>query len=144
MTISLKLIVSCDILGLEDSFQGTDFGLAFSTACQYALTNEKVCKGFKYVFVKTTQSDIYKCINWSKKLRKGKQEWNKACANLNILFKKNILVKNKVIVKKLIFLVIIVFVKILLQCTYWSFVVFFAGLPTKTLFFKRFYSLRML
>ncbi len=144
MTISLKLIVSCDILGLEDSFEGTYFGLAFSTACQYALTNEKVCKGFKYVFVKTTQSDIYKCIIWSKKLGKGKQEWNKACANLNILFKKNILVKNKVIVKNLIFLVIIIFVKILLQCTYWSFVVFFAGLPTKTLFFKRFYSLRML
>jgi hypothetical protein len=46
MTTSLKLIVSCDILGLVDSFQGTYFGLAFSKACQYALIDEFFWKGF--------------------------------------------------------------------------------------------------
>jgi hypothetical protein len=32
MTIALKSIVSCDMLGLEESFQGTCFGHAFSKA----------------------------------------------------------------------------------------------------------------
>jgi hypothetical protein len=44
MSTTLKSIVSCDILGLEESFQGTCFGHAFSKACQYATTKEKVCK----------------------------------------------------------------------------------------------------
>ncbi len=83
MTTTLKLVVSCDILGLVDNLQGGYFGHAFSKACQYASIDEKNCKGFKYVFVKTTQFDIKKCIIWSKKLRKGIQEWNKVCANLN-------------------------------------------------------------
>jgi hypothetical protein len=30
------------------------------------------------LFVKFAQLDLYKCITWPKKLRKGKQEWNKA------------------------------------------------------------------
>ncbi len=32
MTTSLKSIISCDMLGLEESFQGTCFGHAFSKA----------------------------------------------------------------------------------------------------------------
>jgi hypothetical protein len=44
LTVALKSIVSCDVLGLEENFQGTCFGHAFSKACQYATTNEKVCK----------------------------------------------------------------------------------------------------
>jgi hypothetical protein len=42
---SLKSIISCDVLGLEESFQRTCFGHTFSKACQYAITNDKVCKG---------------------------------------------------------------------------------------------------
>jgi hypothetical protein len=38
MTTTLKSIVSCDMLGLEEKFQGTYFGHAFSKACQYATT----------------------------------------------------------------------------------------------------------
>ncbi len=38
MTTTLKSIVSYDMLGLEESFQGTCFGHAFSKACQYATT----------------------------------------------------------------------------------------------------------
>jgi hypothetical protein len=44
MTTTLKSIVSCDMLGLEESFQGICFGHAFFKACQYATTKEKVCK----------------------------------------------------------------------------------------------------
>jgi hypothetical protein len=44
MTTILKSIVSCDMLGLEENFQGTCFGHAFSKACQYATTKEKFAK----------------------------------------------------------------------------------------------------
>jgi hypothetical protein len=44
MITTLKRIVSCDMLGLEESFQGICFGHAFSKACQYATTKEKNCK----------------------------------------------------------------------------------------------------
>jgi hypothetical protein len=43
---------------------GTCFGHVFSKACQYAINDEKVCKYFKYVFIKFTQIDSQKCIIW--------------------------------------------------------------------------------
>ncbi len=44
MTTTLKSIVNCDMLGLEESFQGICFGHASSKDCQYVTTKEKVCK----------------------------------------------------------------------------------------------------
>ncbi len=41
MATTLKSVVSCDILGSEESFQGTCFGHAFSKA---ATIEEKNCK----------------------------------------------------------------------------------------------------
>ncbi len=41
MTTTLKSIVSCDMLGLEESFQDIYFGHAFFKACQYAIIKEK-------------------------------------------------------------------------------------------------------
>jgi len=58
----LKFVVKCETLGLEKSIQGTCFGHAFSRACQYATTNDKVCKNLKYVFIKYTQTYLQKCI----------------------------------------------------------------------------------
>jgi hypothetical protein len=58
MTIVLKAIVSYDILSLAESYQGTCFGHAFSKACQYFTTNEKICKNLTYVFIKITQKDL--------------------------------------------------------------------------------------
>ncbi len=52
MTIGLKSIIKCEALGLEESFHGTCFGHDFSKVCQYAISDEKVCKGFKYVSIK--------------------------------------------------------------------------------------------
>ncbi len=57
MTIALKLVVNYVVLGLVERFSETCFGHAFSKACQYA-TNEKVYKGFKYVFIKAIQGDL--------------------------------------------------------------------------------------
>ncbi len=52
MTMALKIIVNYDILGLEESFNGTCFGHVFSKTCQYATTEEKVCKNLKFVSIK--------------------------------------------------------------------------------------------
>ncbi len=62
------------MLGLE-GFQRTCFGDEFSKVCKYATTNEKVCKGLRYVFVKAAQRDLRKCILWPQKLGKGRQEY---------------------------------------------------------------------
>jgi len=58
MTTTLKSIVSCDMLGLEESLQGTCFGHAFSKACQYATIEEKVYKDLQYVSIKSAQGDL--------------------------------------------------------------------------------------
>lgn len=44
VTKFLKLVVTCEVLGLEENFQGTCFDHAFLKACQYATTNEKFTK----------------------------------------------------------------------------------------------------
>jgi len=44
VTIGLKLVVTCEVLGLGENFQGTCFDHAFLKACQYATTNEKSTK----------------------------------------------------------------------------------------------------
>jgi hypothetical protein len=58
MTIALKSIINCDVLSLEESFQGICFGHAFSKACQSTTTIEKLCKDLQYVSIKTTQRDL--------------------------------------------------------------------------------------
>jgi hypothetical protein len=49
---ALKFVVKCEALSLEEKFQGTCFGHVFSKECQYATTNDKVCKNLKYVSIK--------------------------------------------------------------------------------------------
>jgi hypothetical protein len=41
-----------------------------SKACQYVTTDEKVCKGLKYAFIKSSHKDLLKCITWAKNLAK--------------------------------------------------------------------------
>jgi len=36
------------------------------------------------MWIKNVQFDIKKCITWSKKSGKGKQQWNKACMDVGI------------------------------------------------------------
>ncbi len=49
---------SCDILSLEESYQGTFLEHAFSKACQYVIMNEIFCKNLTYVSIKTSQGDL--------------------------------------------------------------------------------------
>ncbi len=74
MIIALKFVVSCDVLSLTKSFQSSCFGHAFSKAFEYALIDEKIYKGLKYVSIKTPQFDLHKCIIWLK--NEGKVEKN--------------------------------------------------------------------
>jgi hypothetical protein len=71
MTLALKSVVSCDVLGLEESFQSTCFGHAFLKVCWYVIVDEKVCKGLWYISIKVAQGDLWKCIIWPKKIKKG-------------------------------------------------------------------------
>jgi hypothetical protein len=58
MTFAWKIVVSCDILGLEESYQGICFGHAFSRACQYVIANDKAYKDLTYVFIKIAQGNL--------------------------------------------------------------------------------------
>jgi hypothetical protein len=64
MTTTLKSFVKCEILGLDESFLGTCFGHAFPKACQYVITNEKVCKNLRFNSIKFAQLDRLRCITW--------------------------------------------------------------------------------
>ncbi len=52
MIITLRSIVTCETLGVMESFHGTYFGHAFFKACQYAIVGKKVSRGLKCVFAK--------------------------------------------------------------------------------------------
>jgi hypothetical protein len=72
MTTILKFVVDCEVLGMEESFQGTCFGHAFSKTCQYGKAKDFFGKNLKHIFIKSTQFDLQKFITWPKKYGKGK------------------------------------------------------------------------
>jgi hypothetical protein len=41
MTSAFKCVVKCEVLCLEENFQGTSSGHVFSKACQYVVDDEK-------------------------------------------------------------------------------------------------------
>jgi hypothetical protein len=63
-----------NFLCLDESFHGTCFGHVFSKTCQYAITNEKVCKNLQFISINSNQSNLQKCITWPKNLGKARQE----------------------------------------------------------------------
>jgi hypothetical protein len=58
VTITLKSIVKCEVLTLDENFQGTCFGHSFFKACENHVTNEKVYRNFRCVSIKSTQSSL--------------------------------------------------------------------------------------
>jgi hypothetical protein len=44
MTTIVKIVVDCEVLGMEDKFQSTCFGHAFFKACQYGTIKKKFVK----------------------------------------------------------------------------------------------------
>jgi hypothetical protein len=73
MTTTLKYIMNCEILGMEESVESTYFGHAFSKACQYRTIEKKVYKNLKHISIKSVKSNIQNCITWPKKSRKRKR-----------------------------------------------------------------------
>ncbi len=82
MATTLKSIVSCDILGLEEIFQGTCFGHAFSKACQHATIEGKSLQRFTICVDQICSKRFVKMNNLAKKIGNNRQEWEKACVNL--------------------------------------------------------------
>jgi len=84
LNLMIKFVVCCEILGLEESFEGYCFGHAFFKDYQYATTQDKVCKNLKDMSITFAQSNLQKCITWPKKFGKGRHEWNQACISFNL------------------------------------------------------------
>jgi hypothetical protein len=96
MTTTLKSIMRCEVLGLDENFQNTCFGIFFSKVCQYVIIDEKVCQNLKFISLKSAQLDFKKCITCFCFFEKGRHECNKACLNLNVHPRKlNILLKTR-------------------------------------------------
>jgi hypothetical protein len=94
MNITIKSIVSCDMLGLEESFRALVFGIHFPRLANMLQTQEKVCKDLRYVWIKFVQGNLQQCITKPKKIGKGRQKWENTCVNLRFLPQKlNILMK---------------------------------------------------
>ncbi|KAJ7552447.1 hypothetical protein O6H91_06G055400 [Diphasiastrum complanatum] len=80
MTNALIFVVDCEPLNLCEPYAGTCFGHVMSKCCQYATNDAKVCAGMKsMISLKEAQSSLQQTITWTKKSRKGRQEWTKAC-----------------------------------------------------------------
>ncbi len=87
MTTTQKSMVNYEVLGMEESFQGTCFGHAFFKACQYGIAEEFIYKNLKHIYFKLGQFNFQKCITWPKQFGKGRYEWIKACIILEFVLK---------------------------------------------------------
>jgi hypothetical protein len=58
VTIGLKSIVRCELIGLDESFKGICFDHVFSKAFQYVTIDEKVCTNFIFVSIKFAQLNL--------------------------------------------------------------------------------------
>ncbi len=61
ITTTLKSIVKCEVLGLDESFQ-TCFNQFFFKVCEYVTTNKKACKILWFISIKALKLDLQKCI----------------------------------------------------------------------------------
>jgi RPA family protein len=79
MAITLHSIIDYEPLNILKVYEGTCFVHVMSKACQYVTNDEKVFVWLRNISVKKTQSGLQKTISWTKKSRKGRQEWEWAC-----------------------------------------------------------------
>ncbi len=71
MATTLKSIASCDIFHLEESFQGTCFGHAFSKACQHATIKGKSLQRLTICVNQICSKRFVEMNNLTKKIWKG-------------------------------------------------------------------------
>ncbi len=79
LTIVLKSIVNCEAIDVTKSLQGKCFEHAFFKACQHSTFDEKMCKDFIYVSIKSILTYLQNYITQPKKSKKDRQEWMKIC-----------------------------------------------------------------
>jgi hypothetical protein len=60
ITTTIKYIINCEVLGMEEGLQSTCCSHAIFKACQYGTIEKKVCKNFKTIFLLSLPSLIYK------------------------------------------------------------------------------------
>jgi hypothetical protein len=53
MITTLKFVVNCEVLGLEESFNGTCFGHAFFKTYYYVIVEERECDNLKFASIKS-------------------------------------------------------------------------------------------
>lgn len=85
ITSALASVASCEVLEMDVPYAGACFGHAFSKCCEHATDNSKVCAGFRAVSLKDVQGSLQKSITWIQQTRKGRQEWEKVCAEKQLL-----------------------------------------------------------
>jgi hypothetical protein len=123
---------------MMECFQGTYFEHACSKAYQYAIVEERISRGLKYVSLKFAQANLQKCITWPKQSRKGKDEWMKSYIIIGFMLRKlNILIKTKASYFVLIVLIIIVLNSCTPKCCFLINNVNCLGLQTKCSCFKK-------
>lgn len=91
MITTLKLIASCEVLGLEFFFERICFGHAFLKACQYVTTTIKFAKTWNMYLSSYTIIFLNNPLN-PKKSRKIKQELNRTCVNFGLMPRKLLLI----------------------------------------------------
>jgi len=79
MAVALQSIVDYEPLKLLKVYEGTCFRHVMFKVCQYVTNDDKISIGLKSVNVKDARAGLQKIITWTKKFRKGTQEWEWAC-----------------------------------------------------------------
>jgi hypothetical protein len=79
MGVVMHSIIDYEPLKILRVCEGMCFGHVMSKACQYATNDDKIYVGLKNVNVNKTHSKLQKTITCTKKSKKGRQEWERAC-----------------------------------------------------------------
>jgi hypothetical protein len=88
-----------------------------SKACKYVTNDEKVIASLKHVSVKVARNNLQKTTTWTKKLGKGKHEWEMACVKRGLRFwKLKTPMKTRFTSKVIIFKEVLEFKEALLLC----------------------------
>jgi hypothetical protein len=85
---ALSFVVSCTHVALVAPRQGSCSRHAFNKACQYVTNDATICSSFWEVNLKATYSTLQKTITWTKKSRKGRSKWKKACFDARLSHQK--------------------------------------------------------
>lgn len=81
---ALNSMVSCAPLQLSEPYAGTCFGHVMSKACENATNDEKVCSRMREVSIETATATLKKTISWITGSDNRRQEWLKACVDVDL------------------------------------------------------------